>query len=32
MIFFWAETPDGWAIPGIHGCIFSKGFGQIMYK
>ena len=19
MIFFWAETPDGWAIPGIHG-------------
>ncbi|MCI0429720.1 MAG: MBL fold metallo-hydrolase [Rhodospirillales bacterium] len=19
MIFFWAETPDGWGIPGIHG-------------
>lgn len=19
MIFYWAETPDGWAIPGIHG-------------
>ncbi len=19
MIFFWAKTPDGWAIPGIHG-------------
>jgi glyoxylase-like metal-dependent hydrolase (beta-lactamase superfamily II) len=19
MIFFWAETPDGWAIPGTHG-------------
>ncbi len=19
MIFFWAETPDGWGIPGLHG-------------
>ena len=19
MIFFWADTPDGWGIPGIHG-------------
>lgn len=19
MIFFWAETPDGWAVPGVHG-------------
>jgi len=21
MIFFWAETPDGWGIPGIHGML-----------
>lgn len=19
MIFFWAETPDGWGLPGVHG-------------
>ena len=26
MILFWAETPDGWEIPGLHGPMAEDEF------